>query len=216
MSLFKRITHTLSSRLDQVVSEIENHDAVIQATLTEMQKKLSEAKIRLRHVHDEQRSITKQIQEHQTQTERWRTRALSCAEEDEEKALQCVKRANASEQAKKKLSQLLKEYDRTTEKLARDVQAGEQQIAELKQKHKIMRARESTSQVLDSCETLTHFSKDDLQHSFDRWEVEIGRIEMASDSLNASDCLEDDFIASEQRSELQAELAQLRKKGDVS
>ena len=36
MSIFKRLSATFGARLDQVVGEIENHDAVIVASLTEI------------------------------------------------------------------------------------------------------------------------------------------------------------------------------------
>lgn len=45
MSLFKRLSATLVSRIDQVVGEIENHDAVIQVALNDMRKKIAEARV---------------------------------------------------------------------------------------------------------------------------------------------------------------------------
>ena len=50
MSIFKRLSATVVSSLDRVVGEIENNDAVIQASLTELRKKIAAAKVRLSHV----------------------------------------------------------------------------------------------------------------------------------------------------------------------
>jgi len=51
MSIFKRLSATLISRVDQVVGNIDNHDGGVQAPLTDMRnnmrKKVAEAKVRL-------------------------------------------------------------------------------------------------------------------------------------------------------------------------
>ena len=51
MSIIKRLSATLVSNIDRVVGEIENNDAVIQASLTELRRKVATAKVRLAHVH---------------------------------------------------------------------------------------------------------------------------------------------------------------------
>ena len=47
MSIFKRLSATLVTSIDRVVGEIENHDAVIQASINDIRKKVAEAKVRL-------------------------------------------------------------------------------------------------------------------------------------------------------------------------
>ena len=44
MSLLKRLSITIFSRIDNAVAEIENHDALIKATLEEQAGKLMRAK----------------------------------------------------------------------------------------------------------------------------------------------------------------------------
>ncbi|KPJ94427.1 MAG: hypothetical protein AMJ53_05285 [Gammaproteobacteria bacterium SG8_11] len=209
MSIFKRLSATLVSRIDRVVGEIENHDAVVQATLNDMRKKVAEAKVRLKQVHREKERLENQILEQQENTKRWRKRAIDCAKTDEAKALECVSRARHCEQQMARLQQSLAQYQQAAEKLAHDIQTSEQRLSEVKQKATLMRARQSTSSALQS----TGESKVDntqlLDDTFDRWEINISEAEMAIDSHDAVDLMEHEFIVSEQEDELRHELATL-------
>jgi len=209
MSIFKRLSATLVSRIDRVVGEIENHDAVVQATLNDMRKKVAEAKVRLKQVHREKERLENQILEQQENTKRWRKRAIDCAKTDEAKALECVSRARRCEQQMARLQQSLAQYQQAAEKLAHDIHTSEQRLSEVKQKATLMRARQSTSSALQS----TGESKVDntqlLDDTFDRWEINISEAEMAIDSHDAVDLMEHEFIVSEQEDELRHELATL-------
>ena len=45
MSIFKRLTATFSSRVDQMVSQIENHDAVVEVAIKESRQATAKAKV---------------------------------------------------------------------------------------------------------------------------------------------------------------------------
>ena len=214
MSMFKRITATLTSSIDQVVSEIENHDAVIQATVNDMQKKIVEAKIRLRNARNQTETIKQQVQEQNKQTDLWRKRAVECAERDEEKALQCMSRARDCLKSKEKLNQMLQQYITTVDKLDHDLRTSEQKLSEMKQKQILMRARQSTSQAVNAG-SLDHLNvDDDLQASFDRWEMDISRAEMNIESMTNPDSIEEEFIHQEQRQALKESLNELLAEGE--
>jgi len=214
MSMFKRITATLTSSIDQVVSEIENHDAVIQATVNDMQKKIVEAKIRLRNARNQAETIKQQVQEQNKQTDLWRKRAVECAERDEEKALQCMSRARDCLKSKEKLNQMLQQYITTVDKLDHDLRTSEQKLSEMKQKQILMRARQSTSQAVNAG-SLDHLNvDDDLQASFDRWEMDISRAEMNIESMTNPDSIEEEFIHQEQRQALKESLNELLAEGE--
>ena len=86
MSLFKRLSATLVSRIDQVVGEIENHDAVIQAALHDVRRKVAEARVRLTQVQRESERLQERIDEQQQHAEHWRERARETAGSDEHRA----------------------------------------------------------------------------------------------------------------------------------
>lgn len=209
MSLFKRLSATLFSRIDQVVGEIENHDAVVQATLSDMRKKLAEAKVRLQHVHREQKRLQQQINEQQENAQRWRKRAVDSAKQDETKALECVSRHHHCQQNIERLTHALAQYQQTADKLASDIRNAEQRLSDVKQKLTLMRARQSTSSALQATSDTNQDTTQLLDDTFDRWEINISQAEMAVDVHDPVDLMEQEFINSEQEEELRHELATL-------
>jgi len=210
MSIFKRLSATLVSSIDQVVGEIENHDAVVQASLQDMRRQIAEAKVRLSQVHREQASLQEQIREQQDGAQRWRERALACSESDEGKALECLSRSRHCQQQAERLEQALAGFESTAEKLAVDIETSEQRLAQNKQKLTLMRARQSTSSALNATGEQGQDACQLADDTFDRWEINISQAEMVSDSHPAIDPLEREFTTREQQEELRRELAALR------
>lgn len=217
MSIFKRLSATLAARIDQVVGEIENHDAVIQAGLSDLCKKQAEAKLRLRQVQKEKDRLNQQIQEQQENAQRWRERAVECAEQDETKALECIRRSRLCRQKEQQIVSVLEQYAQTTDKLARDIETSEQRITEMKQKLTLMRARQSTSIALAATTDVDNDAEKMLEDSFDRWEINISQAELkveSPDAVDSMDSLEREFVDQETQDELRIELVELLKAGD--
>ena len=212
MSIFKRLSATLVSRVDQVVGEIENHDAVIQATLNDMRKKVAEAKVRLGQVHREKERLQQQGQELQENAQLWRQRAVECSEAEEEKALECVSRSRFCEQKEVKLRQAMDQYTQTADKLGRDIESSEQRLTEMKQKLTLMRARQSTNSAINATSEMNNNVESQLDETFDRWEINISQAEMIVDQHESTDLLERDFLIKEKDEDLRKELSMLLEK----
>jgi phage shock protein A len=209
MSIFKRLSATLVSRIDQVVGEIENHDAVVQATLDDMRKKVAEAKVRLNQVHREEKRLQTQIQEQQDHVERWKKRAIESSKQNEAKALECVSRRRYCQAQVDKLQLTLQQYQQTSEKLSTDIASTEQRLAEVKHKLTLMRARQSTSSALKASSETQTDAAELLEDTFDRWEINISQTEMMIDDHPVVDPVEREFVMREQQEELQEELRSL-------
>jgi len=212
MSIFKRLSATFVSNIDRVVGEIENNDAVIQATLTELRKKVAAAKVRLAHVHRQEARLNKQIQKRHEDEQRWGERAVEAAKTDEDKALECVRRRLQCRRQAQKLEQGQQHYQLTAEKLARGVEEGEERLEEMGQKHTLMRARQSTAEALYAANQAGVDSLRQVEDSFDRWEVKILQEEMAVDSDDVLDPLDHELSNSENELALRDELAALMDK----
>jgi len=209
ISIFKRLSTTVFSRIDQVVSEIENHDAVIQANLDEMRKKVAEAKVRLNQVHREKEQLKRQGEELQENTRRWQQRAIECSNADEKRALECISRSHACEQKNATLQQAINQYSQTADKLERDVETSEQRLAEMKQKLTLMRARQSTNSAVNATSDINHKVENQLDETFERWEINISQAEMMVDQPEPVDLLERNFLNQEKEENLRKELAEL-------
>lgn len=216
MSILKRLSTTLVSRIDHVVGEIENHEAVIQANLNDMRKKIAEAKIRLGQIRRDEERLTQQIKEQANNAQRWRERAIESAQtnkNDEAKALECIQRSHLCQQQTDRLQHARDQYSATADKLAQDIEASEQRFNEMKQKHTLMRARQSTTSALNATQASDSTLAQQLDDSFDRWEMNISQAEMNVDSAPIAglhiDPLEKEFTDQENKQALKSELAQL-------
>jgi phage shock protein A len=212
MSIIKRLSATLVSNIDRVVGEIENNDAVIQATLAELRRKVATAKVRLAQVHRQEANLNRQIQQRREEEQLWGERALEAASTDEAKALECVRRRLQSRRQAEKLEQGQQHYQLTAEKLARGVQEGEERLVEMGQKHTLMRARQSTAEALHAANQAGDESLQQVEDSFDRWEVKILQEEMMGESDDLLDPLDREFTHSENEQALRDELAALQTK----
>jgi phage shock protein A len=212
MSIFKRLSATVVSGIDRVVGEIENNDAVIQATLTELRRKVAAAKVRLAHVHRQEANLNQQIQKRHEDEQLWGERAVEAARTDEARALECVRRRQQCRRQAQKLEQGQQHYQLTAEKLARGVEEGEERLAEMGQKHTLMRARQSTAEALYAANQAGDDSLHQMEDSFDRWEVKILQEEMAVNSGDMLDPLDREFSNSKNEQALRDELAALMAK----
>jgi len=212
MSVIKRLSATLVSSIDRVVGEIENNDAVIQATLSEMRRKVATAKVRLAQVHRQGADLDREIRQRRKDEQLWGARALEVASTDEAKALECVRRRLQCRRQAEKLEQGQQHYQLTAEKLARGVEEGEERLAEMGQKHTLMRARQSTAEALHAANQAGDESLQQVEDSFDRWEVKILQEEMIMDSDDMLDPLDREFTHSENEQVLRDELAALQTK----
>lgn len=214
MSIIKRISSTLSARIEQVVSEMENHDAIVQVTVNDMQKKIVDAKVVLRQVKQEANKLDEQIIQMQQETKSWQQRAISCAAKDREKALLCVRRSQHCESNRTSLLHRQQQYHNMSEKLQVDIDNSAQKLATLKQQLLMLRARQSTSEALNAGSIVHCTNTLDIQSNIDRWESEITRSELHAQlaSANASglipngDDIADEFNESEQRIALETAL----------
>jgi phage shock protein A len=209
MSIFKRLSATVVSNLDRVVGEIENNDAVIQASLTELRRKIAAAKVRLSHVHRQEARLNRQIRKRREDEQRWGERAVETARTDEARALECVQRRQQCRMQAERLEEGLQQYQLTAGKLAHGVEEGEQRLAEMGQKHTLMRARQSTAEALHVANLAGDESLHQMEDSFDRWEVRILQEEMAVDSDEVLTPLDREFSDSENEQALRDELAAL-------
>ncbi|QQS57125.1 MAG: hypothetical protein IPN28_12865 [Alphaproteobacteria bacterium] len=87
MNIFARITATLTGKLDEMVSHVENHDAVVAVALKDTCAAAAKAKVRLERVHRDGEAMHKRLQEAMRMERLWENRAKETAAKDEQKPL---------------------------------------------------------------------------------------------------------------------------------
>ena len=130
------------------------------------------------------------------------------ANSDEAKALACLHQRKLCQEQIEQLEHAIQQHHDIGEKLLRDIGASEQRFTQLQQKHKLMRARQSTSDALNA--TAHHEDHSvNLDDAFDRWEIKISQHEVLSNPDDLCTSLEQEFISQETQNDLRLELATL-------
>ncbi|MCC6921988.1 MAG: PspA/IM30 family protein [Nitrosomonas sp.] len=210
MSILKRLSTTLISRIDRVVTEIENHDAVIQAALNEMNSKMAKAKIALNQACRERNRIKTELETQQSNVHRWQERAIICAKTDESKALECLRRSHKSRDRAAGLQKSLNEYARSIEKMTGNIQSSAQRLNEMKQRLTLMRAKQATNKTDATIHSTCGDAESIVEDTFNRWEMHLNHDDIPFNcTTDDVDELEHEFITQEQQSDLHSELTAL-------
>ena len=213
MSLFKRLSITLFSHLDGVVNDIENHDALIEAAIEEQGKKIAGAKYQLLQLTRKRDAASSNITQLSDQQHLWQQRALASANSDEQKALLCLQRKRDIRQRIDKETLSLQEYTKACELLERDIQNSCLELDDFNQKRELLKAKQSSADVLQCVENKGRCNTKDLERTFARWEANLcekrNYLTALVDNDRPIDPLEKSYLSQEDHLSLQAELAKL-------
>ena len=211
MTLLKRTFTSITAKIDQLVGEIENHDALIQAAIKEQKKKIATAKVQLRRLQDSEHRLREQIAQLKMNERQWTDRASKEAGDDESKALSCLQRRQKIRLQLEKLTGMSREYQQSSVKVKANIAQCEDDLVSMMQKHQMLRARQSTAEAMQIIDRDGNANLDDIEASFDRWEIKIAQGEYLLDRFDECDELEQDYLSEENELELRAQLADLLK-----
>ncbi|EIC20126.1 PspA/IM30 family protein [Thiorhodovibrio frisius] len=213
MSLFKRFTVAVSTRLDRLVGDIENHDAVVEVGIRDSRRLFAQAKVRHQRLCRDGESLRQRLEGLREDERSWRERALACepTPAGEDKALQCLRRAHQAARQVASLEQTWQQHQMVERRLAAEIDSLRERVAQLEHRRSLMRSREATATAAVRLHEIDRDPALDLDDTFERWEIRLTEAEMTVDSAVDSDPFEAEFVAAEERDALQAELQALRR-----
>lgn len=210
MNLFQRITATFTSKLENVVSHVENHDAVVEVALKDTRAAMAKSRVRLTRVQKDGEALRQRLSELESQSQNWEERAKAIAKTDKAKALECIERRNRCQTEEAQVTKLIAQHDELEAKLGASVTRMEQRLGELTQQRNLLRSRHSTAdamRVIHRMEAETNqYGVEDV---FDRWEMQILEAEYETGSTHPVDTLEAEFTSKESQDSLEADLEAL-------
>jgi phage shock protein A len=209
MNLFQRITATLTHTVGSVVAQVENHDAVAEAALKDTQSAAAKAQVRLARLHKDGEAMRLRRQALQQAESSWTQRAVAAAKEDEQKALECVRRRNACREQLEQLAQSLARHEEVEREVGASVARIEQRLQELTQQRNRMRSRHSAADALRVINRIENSSAGGIEDVFDRWEMQIAETEYAAGGACHTDTFESGFLRQEDEAALKADLHEL-------
>lgn len=208
MNILQRITATFSSTVSSVVSHVENHDAVVEAALKETHTAAAKARVRLTRIQKDGESMRRKLKELQEAEVLWSERAVATAKQDEQKALECIKRRNACRKHIAQASEALARHDEVEREVVASVARIEQRLETLTQQRNMMRSRHSAADVLRVINRIEDGSSHGIEDIFDRWEILITETEYANGGAGTvhTDTLDASFLKQENEDALKADL----------
>jgi len=220
MRLFKRISSTVLSSVDKVVGEIENHDAVVESMLKDLNKAAAETKVRLKRVNADGSKMREQLKKLSNDEKRWQTRAQGFSAEDENKALACLERRERCREELARLQEMLQQHTETEKRLLEQVKTIEKRHAEIGNKRHLLQSRQSVAEANRVVSAVVGSGSAGVNDAFDRWEVSIAKSELSDPYANYTyedyDALEDidrfelEIVETEKKQNLLSELEKLK------
>lgn len=211
MNSLRRLTASIMSSFEGVVGQLENHEALVTTAIREAEQAAGRAKSQLSRVQKDGIAMRKRVEELHEQAALWEDRAKRIAQQDQAKALECVKRRQRYLAQATKIEEQAVGHSKLERQLQSDLEMVQEKLNTLRQQRNIMRSRESRAEVLRVVQNFDSSTIGEIDDIFDRWEARVsaceGHIDPAeqreADELNA------EFSSKEEGEELQAVLQAL-------
>ena len=212
MSILKRFVTTVHASVDRTLAGIENHEAVVDAALTESRQALARAKVRLARLEKDGMEQRNCVTELVTEIEIWNERARSVATADREKALACIQRRRLCEQALHSAKAQMHEHGKIIKRVRDSISESSGRVQTLQAQRNQMRSREAAAHAGQIVHKLDGRVGDDVEAAIERWEVSVGQAELMTDRYPLTeryDELAEHFISEEENNLLETELEML-------
>jgi phage shock protein A len=207
MNRMERWTMSVTSWVDGVLAQVENHEAAVSSAIGRVRQATARARVQLKRVERDQQAMRDTLLEEEKAIDAWRRRAK--AADDETVALECLRRHKAAERRVLRLRQRLGEHERSHKELSDGIRILNGRLSELTERKNLMRTRQSRAQASHGMASTTG-PIGDLEDVFERWEARVGEIEIASDCAEPVDLFEAEIEAVEDSASLRLELEELR------
>lgn len=209
MARFKRWTHGVVASIDSLIVQVENHEAQVTSTLRELEQGVARSKVQLLRVERDGVAMRQALTEEREAAVRWRERAKR--EEQEARALECLRRFKRSLQRARELEHNQAEHARVEQQLKRDILALEQRLIELRQQRNTLRTRQSRAEAFNVVQGRGDAENGEIGAMFERWETRIAETEVTSGCLSAvQDSFDEEFLDVEEAAALKLELRELK------
>jgi len=210
MRIISRISTSISAALDRAVGSMENHDAIVEASIHQIRAKAGEVKARFKRVQSDAARMEEKIQGLDKQVELWAERAIA-PHTNEITALECMQRRKNCQEQRAQLADSREQLRSVEARLRDNVERIEKRLRELQQQRSVMRSRQAAAEACKTRETLYQGCViADIDETLERWDAQIMGAEITHEVTDPIDTLERQFVAEEDRASLAAELEAVR------
>jgi len=212
MKLIKRLSTSITATLDSAVGQLENHDAIVEASIKQTRQAVAKTRVRINTLRQQHQAYQAQLKEAKEQYYLWTQRAASLAASDQEKALQCVARRNQCEADIGRLSYSEKQQADLVRDVTANLQTLQTKLNEMTQKHNLMRSRQTVADVNRAAAYAN--TDDNLNDTFERWESTVLEHEFAVSDACSRDSLDLQLTREEDEANVLAQLSVITQSTD--
>lgn len=214
MNLIKRLTTSVTASLESAVGQLENHDAIVQATIKQTRQSTAQTRARINTLQQQLTVYETQLDEVIEQQNTWTDRAKELADRDEAKALECLQRRNQLATEQKRLQQRIAQQKELIDQVTINLEKLQKKLGEMEQKHTLLRTRQSVANVNRA--TANAEVGATLDDTFERWESLVLEHELGVNEGLPLDSLDQEFTKLESARELKAQLDVLKNEASDS
>jgi len=214
MSIIKRLSATVLSSVDSLVSEIENHDAIIESAIRDNQRALAKARVRFNRLCADGQRLQRRLEALRATEQQWEHRARQQAGRDEPTALQCLQKRRECRSRIEHTEHALAQHEQAEARLGQELETVEERIRDMSQQRNLLRTRQSTAEAMRTFRAIEDCPHIDLDGTFEKWEVKVAEAELAGGEPASTDALEQQFLDAEQHEALRAELDRLKREAE--
>ena len=205
----KRLVASVGASFEQFVNKVENHEAVAEAVIRDVRAAAAKMKVQLGRASAQAERLRERRDTLTEDAERWRDRAKRFAAEEEERALECLRRMERAKAERKQVAAQLNQYEALCGKLKERLATIETRLSDLQLKRTALSSRSARAQVMGTTDQGAMPEVDDI---FDRWEMAVIEDEYLDEVVvGEGDSLERELDASDERERLAAILNELKK-----
>jgi len=210
MGTLRRFTSSIAAHFNWMISQIENHEALVNSAIRDVQESAGRAKVQLKRVVVDGQKMRQRLVELQESVGLWEERAKKSASIDEKKAMECLRRKKKALRQISDLEEQEREHARIQKQLESDLVLLDERLKQLKQQRNLLQTRESRAKALGSLQQENASLIGEIDDIFDRWEAKVNEYEIRGECAIASeDDLGEEFSSEEEEAELKIELAKL-------
>lgn len=208
MNSLKRLFITLKTQLDYVADEVENHQALAEVAIKDLEAHRRKARIHQHRLQGMVEQFESQLGELHKEVETWSARAVKTKQQDEQRALQCVKCMLQTQQRIKLIEPQLKASQQQYRQLQEDLLAIDAQLRALHTQKEVLSARQNRVQLQAATMSNANPTQEALT-IFKRWEESVVGWEFTSLEKDSKDSFTESFEQEENELALKALLTEL-------
>jgi len=210
MKPLKNLVVSVNARLGQAVNQLENHEAVAESIITEVERTAARAKVQLGRIRSETSRLDEEMDRLRDEEERWIDRARKVYGVDEERSLECVRRLKRVRGEIRDQAVQIRDSSALERQLTTDLKMIEEKLSLLRRRKKSLSGRQNCASALKTVQDGNLGLSDEINDLFTRWEMKVTEWEIRADSVpEERDDFEDSFTKEEEEIELKKCLQEL-------